>query len=161
MEYNTHFRSFDKNEIDNIDKCIVKIKNHLHELGMNEFVLYTCDYFGDLEWNKDFESLDETLAINLYFELHETYNGEELTYIAPRKIQIKGDDLLIDLQEFKEYANGDFDELGYYESQSVNDLLERFETSNIEKCFTAILDHTFNSKIISLNQLEEEETIDE
>lgn len=149
------------NDIDNIDKCIVKIKNHLHELGMNEFVLYTCDYCGDLEWNEDFESLDSAVSLNLYFDLYETFNGEERTFIAPRKIQIKGDDLLIDLEEVKEYNEGEEEVLGYYESQSVNDLLEKFETSNIEKCFTEILDHTFNSDIISLNQLEEEETIDE
>lgn len=149
------------NDIDNIDKCVVKIKNHLHELGMNEFVLYTCDYCGDLEWNEDFESLDSTVSLNLYFDMHETYNGEERTFIAPRKIKIKGDDLLIDLEEVKEYNEGEEEVLGYYESQSVDALLERFETSDIEKCFTEILNLTFDSDIISLNQPEEEETIDE
>lgn len=144
-----------------IDECANKIKGHLHELGMNEFVLYTCDYCGDLEWNEDFESLDSAVSLNLYFDLHENFNGEERTFIAPRKIKIKGDDLLIDLQEVKEYNEGEEEVLGYYESQSVDALLERFETSDIEKCFTEILAHTFNSDIISLNQQEEEETIDE
>ena len=148
-------------DIDNIDKCVVKIKDHLHELGMNEFVLYTCDYCGDLEWNEDFESLDSAVSLNLYFDLHETFNGEERTFIAPRKIKIEGDDLLIDLQEVKEYSEGEEEVLGCYESQSVDALLERFETSDIEKCFTEILAHTFNSDIISLNQQEEEEAIDE
>lgn len=144
-----------------IDECANKIKDHLHELGMNEFVLYTCDYCGDLEWNEDFESLDSAVSLNLYFDLHETFNGEERTFIAPRKIKIKGDDLLIDLEEVKEYNEGEEEVLGYYESQSVDALLERFETSDIEKCFTEILAHTFNSDVISLNQSEEEETIDE
>lgn len=148
-------------DIDNIDKCVVKIKDHLHELGMNEFVLYTCDYCGDLEWNEDFESLDSTVSLNLYFDLHETFNGEERTFIAPRKIKIKGNDLLIDLEEVKECNEGEEEVLGYYESQSVDALLERFETSNIENCFTEILNLTFDSDIISLNQPEEEETIDE
>ena len=101
-------------DIDNIDKCVVKIKDHLHELGMNEFVLYTCDYCGDLEWNEDFESLDSAVSLNLYFDLHETFNGEERTFIAPRKIKIKGDDLLIDLQEVKEYNEGEEEVLGCY-----------------------------------------------
>jgi hypothetical protein len=144
-------------DIDNIDKCVVKIKDHLHELGMNEFVLYTCDYCGDLEWNEDFESLDSAVSLNLYFDLHETFNGEERTFIAPRKIKIKGDDLLIDLEEVKEYNEGEEEVLGCYESQSVDALLERFETSDIEKCFTEILAHTFNSDIISLNQQEDDE----
>ena len=148
-------------DIDNIDKCVVKIKDHLHELGMNEFVLYTFDYCGDLEWNEDFESLDSTVSLNLYFDMHETFNGEERTFIAPRKIKINGDDLLIDLEEVKECNEGEEEVLGYYESQSVDALLERFETSNIEKCFTEILNLTFDSDIISLNQPEEEETIDE
>ena len=148
-------------DIDNIDKCVVKIKDHLHELGMNEFVLYTCDYCGDLEWNEDFESLDSAVSLNLYFDLHETFNGEERTFIAPRKIKVDGDELLIDLQEVKEYNEGEEEVLGYYESLSVDALLEKFETSDIEKCFTEILAHTFNSDVISLNQQEEEETIDE
>lgn len=148
-------------DIDNIDKCVVKIKDHLHELGMNEFVLYTFDYCGDLEWNEDFESLDSTVSLNLYFDMHETFNGEERTFIAPRKIKINGDDLLIDLEEVKECNEGEEEVLGYYESQSVDALLERFETSDIEKCFTEILNLTFDSDIISLNQPEEEETIDE
>ena len=144
-----------------IDECANKIKGHLHELGMDEFVLYTYDYCGDLEWNEDFESLDSVVSLNLYFDLHETLNGEERTFIAPRKIKVNGDDLLIDLEEVKEYNEGDEEVLGYYESLSVDALLERFETSDIEKCFTEILAHTFNSDVISLNQLEEEETIDE
>lgn len=148
-------------DIDNIDKCVVKIKDHLHELGMNEFVLYTCDYCGDLEWNEDFESLDSAVSLNLYFDLHETFNGEERTFIAPRKIKVDRDDLLIDLEEVKEYNEGEEEVLGYYESQSVDALLERFETSDIEKCFTEILNLTFDSDVISLNQQEEEETIDE
>lgn len=148
-------------DIDNIDKCVVKIKDHLHELGMNEFVLYTFDYCGDLEWNEDFESLDSTVSLNLYFDMHETFNGEERTFIAPRKIKINGDDLLIDLEEVKECNEGEEEVLGYYESQSVDALLERFETSDIEKCFTEILNLTFDSDVISLNQPEEEETIDE
>lgn len=153
--------SNNSSDIDNIDKCVVKIKDHLHELGMNEFVLYTFDYCGDLEWNEDFESLDSTVSLNLYFDMHETFNGEERTFIAPRKIKINGDDLLIDLEEVKECNEGEEEVLGYYESQSVDALLERFETSNIEKCFTEILNLTFDSDIISLNQPEEEETIDE
>lgn len=156
-ESNTDNNSSD---IDNIDKCVVKIKDHLHELGMNEFVLYTCDYCGDLEWNEDFESLDSTVSLNLYFDLHETFNGEERTFTTPRKIKIKGNDLLIDLEEVKEYNEGEEEVLGYYESQSVDALLERFETSDIEKCFTEILNLTFDSDVISLNQPEEEETID-
>ena len=142
-----------------IDECANKIKGHLHELGMDEFVLYTYDYCGDLEWNEDFESLDSAVSLNLYFDLHETINGEERTFIAPRKIKVDEDDLLIDLQEVKEYNEGEEEVLGYYESLSVDALLERFETSDIEKCFTEILAHTFNSDVISLNQLEEEETI--
>lgn len=141
-----------------IDECANKIKDHLHELGMDEFVLYTYDYCGDLEWNEDFESLDSAVSLDLYFDLHESFNGEERTFIAPRKIKVDGDDLLIDLQEVKEYNEGEEEVLGYYESQSVDTLLERFETSDIEKCFTEILAHTFNSNVISLNQLEEEET---
>ena len=144
-----------------IDECANKIKGHLHELGMDEFVLYTYDYCGDLEWNEDFESLDSAVSLNLYFDLHETFNGEERTFIAPRKIKVDGDDLLIDLEKVKEYNEGEEEVLGYYESQSVDALLERFETSDIEKCFTEILAHIFNSDIISLNQHEEEETIDE
>ena len=142
-----------------IDECANKIKGHLHELGMDEFVLYTYDYCGDLEWNEDFESLDSAVSLDLYFDLHENFNGEERTFIAPRKIKVDGDDLLIDLQEVKEYSEGEEEVLGYYESLSVDALLKRFETSNIEKCFTEILAHTFNSDVISLNQLEEEETI--
>lgn len=142
-----------------IDECANKIKGHLHELGMDEFVLYTYDYCGDLEWNEDFESLDSAVSLELYFDLHETFNGEERTFIAPRKIKVDGDDLLIDLQEVKEYNEGEEEVLGYYESQSVDALLERFETSDIEKCFTEIFAHTFNSDVISLNQQEEEETI--
>ncbi len=141
-----------------IDECANKIKDHLHELGMDEFVLYTYDYCGDLEWNEDFESLDSAVSLDLYFDLHETFNGEERTFIAPRKIKVDGDDLLIDMEEVKEYNEGEEEVLGYYESLSVDALLERFETSNIEKCFTEILAHTFNSDVISLNQLEEEET---
>ena len=144
-----------------IDECANKIKGHLHELGMDEFVLYTYDYCGDLEWNEDFESLDSAVSLDLYFDLHENFNGEERTFIAPRKIKVDGDDLLIDLQEVKEYSEGEEEVLGYYESLSVDALLERFETSNIEKCFTEILAHTFNSDVISLNQLEEEETEEE
>ena len=142
-----------------IDECANKIKGHLHELGMDEFVLYTYDYCGDLERNEDFESLDSAVCLNLYFDLHETFNGEERTFIAPRKIKVDGDDLLIDLQEVKEYNESEEEVLGYYESLSIDALLERFETSDVEKCFTEILAHTFNSDVISLNQLEEEETI--
>ena len=143
-----------------IDECANKIKGHLHELGMDEFVLYTYDYCGDLEWNEDFESLDSAVSLNLYFDLHETFNGEERTFIAPRKIKVDGDDLLIDLEEVKEYNEGEEEVLEYYESLSVDALLERFETSDIEKCFTEILAHTFNSDVISLNQSEEEEIME-
>lgn len=140
-----------------IDECVDKIKNHLSELGMNEFALYTSDYCGDMEWNEDFESLDSAVSLNLYFDLSETYNGDERTFVAPRKVRITNDNLLIDLEEVKENCDGDVDILGYYENQSVDALLERYNASKVEECLTQILNHTFDSDIISLNQPEEEE----
>ena len=78
-----------------------KIKERLIDLGMNDYVLFAGDYYGDYEeWEEELEDMDTARSIDFHVKYAEGGDSCFTTYI--RRIKIKDDKLVFDLQEEEE-----------------------------------------------------------
>ena len=70
---------------------IARFKKRLSELNLNEFILYTDDYEGDLDWFEVDVDLDMTAALDLHFNFFAFDQAER--YVAPRRVKITDGEL--------------------------------------------------------------------
>ena len=153
------------NPMDDIKEIADSIKEDIENLGVDEFVLYTSDYCGDLDW-EDVEKAvgDSTVSLELYFSMSETYAGETRNFVAPRKIHVDDDELLFDIEEVQETMDGDMNTIGEYEQQAIDDLVERYGTEAVKKCLESIYSYAFGSNcydVAALNGSEDTYYCDE
>jgi hypothetical protein len=133
---------------------IARFKKRLSELNLNEFILYTSDYEGDLDWFDVDVDLDMTSELELHFNFFAFDQAER--YVAPRRVKIKDGELVFDLQyQELNYEYGP-DELGYYANLTIEDLLDKFPKSDIEKCFECMLEYMHNDDVVELNTMPKE-----
>lgn len=136
------------------------IKQKLSELGMAEFVLYADDFWGDIEEDDgiDVSEYVGDAAENLewFFNIQNSYNGYSSICLYARKIKIKDNKLLFDVCEEYEDLDGGWEERGFYEDQSIEDLLRICQEEYVVKCLKGILESAFESecyKVIELNRM--------
>ena len=141
------------------DKSVVeKIREHICALEMNEFVLYTSDYCGDLDWDDVNDKVcDSNVSLDLYFELHDSFDGSERTHVAPRKIRVVNESISFDVEEVWEHEDGDVKTIAQEEDLSVADIVERYGASSVNQCLTAILNHINDANVIELNKNDNED----
>lgn len=140
------------------ESVVEKIREHICALEMNEFVLYTFDYCGDLDWDDVNDKVcDSTVSLDLYFDLHDSFNGSERTHVAPRKIRVVNESISFDVEEVLEHEDGDVETIGQAEDLSVADLVERYGASSVNQCLTAIWNHINDANVIELNKNDNED----
>ena len=137
-----------------------QIKDKLSELGFTEFTLFAADYFGELdeELVEEVEEKVEDYAGDLgwYFKSNEDYSGDSVVRTYARKIKIKDEELVFDLEDIYDDFNGGLEERGSYENQTISDILNTCPEEKVISCLKSILSCAFNSDcydVIGLNRL--------
>jgi hypothetical protein len=143
-----------------------RIKERMKKLGVKEFTLFTSDYFGSLtdkeidEHEELFEvmgDLDFAFALN-HFDSFDKYHS---IYAFARKVLISdSDNLLFDVEERYVDDNGNRDEQGFYEKQTVEDILMLCPEQRFHDCLKniysdALLDNDYYH-ILELNGIDEQ-----
>ena len=140
-----------------IQELCNQIKDKMNELGFTEFTLYAADYCGELDEELVEEKVaDEAGGLDWYFKDNEDYSGMSGVRTFARKIKIKDDELVFDLEDIYEDNDGGWEERGYYEDQTIDDILHTCPESMVISCLKGILSSAFNSDyydVIGLNRL--------
>ena len=140
-----------------IQELCNQIKDKLNELGFTEFTLYAADYCGEL----DSELVEEKVPVSVvemewWFKVNNDYSGYSSIVTYARKIKIKGDELVFDLEDKYEDDDGGSEERGYYEDQTISDILYTCSEERVLSCLKDILSYAFESDdlgVIGLNRL--------
>ena len=138
----------DYSAAESLDDDIENIKNRLSELELDEFILYTADYCGELDDDLTC-SLNYTHDEDLYFVISMGLESE--IYVAPRKVKIVDDELLFDWEEVNvDYKYGE-DVIASREDVAIDDILSYYRASDVKKCLESILKYMHNDEVIELN----------
>ena len=141
-----------------IKKLIEQIKNRLNELGMSEFVVYASDYCGELDEDVVEEKVADS-AGSLGFRIHinEDYSGYSSTDTYIRKIKLKDDDIVFDIETVYEDNDGGYESTGYYEDQSMERILQSCSEDWVIDGLKAVIKYALTENgyydIIGLNRL--------
>ena len=139
----------DNSSDESLDDDIENIKNRLSELELDEFILYTGDYCGELDDDLTF-SLNDTFDEDLYFGFS---NGDESErYVAPRKVKIVDDELLFDVEEVEVNYEYGPDVLASSEDVAIDDILSNYRASDVKKCLEHTLEYMHNDEVVELNK---------
>ena len=141
-----------------IQELCNQIKDKLNELGFTEFTLYASDYCGELDSELVEEKVPDTAgSLGWYFKVNDDYLGFSSVYTYARKIKIKGDELVFDLEDKYEDDNGGSEERDYYEDQTISDILYTCSEERVISCLKDILSYAFDTDdcndVIGLNRL--------
>lgn len=112
------------------------IKNRLNYLNVTEIELTTSDY-----GEEDRDVIDTTLELELCFYFVSNYSGTQCMYLAPRKVRLIDNEVVFDLEEMREYDNGEVEVLDRFENQSVEDLMDRYPEEDIKKTLVKIREY--------------------
>lgn len=139
----------DNSSDESLDDDIENIKNRLSELELDEFILYTGDYCGELDDDLTF-SLNDTFDEDLYFGFS---NGDESErYVAPRKVKIIDDELFFDLEEVEINYECGPEVLSNYEGTTIEDILSAYWKADVKKCLECMLEYMHNDEVVELNK---------
>ena len=142
-----------------ITKLCGQIKERLEELQMPEFVLYASDYIGDLDEDVVEEKVAGDAAENLGFYFNETndYSSISGTSAYIRKVKVKDGNVVFDIEEVYEDADGGWESRGDYEDQTIDDVLHTCSEEMVLNGLNAVLEYGLNEDsyydIIGLNKL--------
>ena len=89
-------------------------------------------------------------------KVNEDYSGYSAVYTYARKLKIKDDELVFDLEDIYEDIDGGDDESSYkyYEGQTISDILDNCPEEMVISCLKSILNCAFDSDVIGLNRLQ-------
>ena len=141
-----------------IQELCNQIKDKMNELGFTEFTLYAADYCGELDEELVEEKIFDTAGdLEWYFKDNdEDYSGMSGVRTFARKIKIKDDELVFDLEDIYDDIDGGWEERGNYENQTISKILDKCPESMVISCLKGILSSAFNSvhyDVIGLNRL--------
>ena len=144
-------------DLEQLHELCDKIKERLVALGINDFVLFAADYWDEYEdWAEDFE-IDEAGEYGFYVKEVQVGDSWFTTYV--RKIKIKDDDLVFDLEEIEANDDSGYSEtVGSDENMSIDVITDSAHSDNTKtvlRCLKSILDYAFdedNPDIIELNK---------
>ena len=141
-----------------IQELCNQIKDRLNELGFTEFTLYAADYCGELDEELVEEKVSDTAGgLEWYFKDNEDYSGMSGVITYARKIRIKDDELVFDLEDQYEDIDGGWEEQGYYEDQDIECILRTCSEAMVISCLKSILSYAFDHEyydLIGLNKLQ-------
>ena len=140
-----------------IQELCNQIKDKMNELGFTEFTLYAADYCGELDEELVEEKVSDTAGgLEWYFKDNEDYSGMSGVRTYARKIKIKDDELVFDLEDIYDDNDGGWEERGYYEDQTISEILDKCPESMVISCLNGILQYAFDTDcydVIGLNRL--------
>jgi len=140
-----------------IQELCNQIKDKLNELGFTEFTLYAADYYGELDEELVEEKVGDTAGgLEWYFKDSDDYSGMSGVRTYARKIKIKDDELVFDLDEIYDDCDGGWEERGHYEDQTIDDILRTCPEEMVLSCLNGILSNAFDTDyydVIGLNKL--------
>jgi len=144
-------------DLEQLHELCDKIKERLVALGINDFVLFAADYWDEYEdWAEDFE-IDEAREYGFYVKEVQVGDSWFTTYV--RKIKIKDDELVFDLEEIEANDDSGYSEtVGSDENMSIDVITDSAHSDNTKtvlRCLKSILDYAFdedNPDIIELNK---------
>lgn len=140
-----------------IQELCNQIKDKMNELGFTEFTLYAADYYGELDEELVEEKVSDTAdCLGWFFKVNGDYSGFSRVLTFARKIKIKDDELVFDLEDIYDDIKGGWEERGSYENQTISDILFSCSEAEVISCLKDILSEAFNSDhydVIGLNRL--------
>lgn len=129
-----------------------KIMECMNELGISEFVLYSSDYPADKD-EELVEDLDTAISIGWYVHMNDSYDGFSRESTCVRKIRIKDDNVVFDLEIYYEDDNGNEEIKGTYENQTIDDITSHGQEDVIIDALNSIIDNGLNDDyIVKLNR---------
>ncbi len=152
--YRELYENMENKEIQELCK---RIKDKLNELEFTEFTLYAFDYCGELDFEivEEKVSTDTAGSLEWYFKVKEDYSGYSAVYTYARKIKIKDDELVFDLEDIYEDIDGgeDVSSYRYYEDQTISEILDSCPEEMVISGLKSILNCAFDSDVVGLNRL--------
>lgn len=138
--------------MDELNGLLDEIMEQMRNVGLDNYVIYTNDYCGELDWEEVSEKLsDTTLALELYFKLASTYDGGLRIAILPRAMHIVDDELLFDIEDEKDTMDGDLETLWEFPEETVDAIVNSCGVEAVIKCLKSIRDYAFDPDVVSLN----------
>ena len=140
-----------------IQELCNQIKDKLNELGFTEFTLYAADYCGELDEELVQEKVgDQAGALEWVFKFTDEYSGYSAVSTYARKIKIKDDELVFDLEDIYDDYDGNWEKRGSYEDQTISDILNTCPEEIVISCLNGILSSAFDTDyydVIGLNKI--------
>ena len=141
-----------------ITKLCGQIKERLEELQMTEFVVYASDYWGDLDEDVVEEKVNDTAtSLDFYFNSIDGYSGYSRTSEFIRKVKVKDGNVVFDVESVYEDDNVGWESKGYYEDQTMDDVLQTCPEETVLTGLNAVLKYALTENeyydIVGLNQL--------
>ena len=132
-----------------IQELCNQIKDKLNELGFTEFTLYAVDYYGDHDDDELIEQIEEKVpdtasSLGWYFKVNDDYSGYSSVHTYARKIKIKDDELVFDLEDIYEDNDGGWEDKGYQEDQTISEILDKCPEEMVMSGLKDILHYAFN-----------------
>ncbi len=144
-------------DLEQLHELCDKIKERLVALGMNDFVLFASDYWDEYEdWAEDLEDFDDAGPLGFYMK--EVQGGYSYFTTYVRKIKIKDDELVFDLEEIEADDDGDHEIVRSEENMSIDVITDSAHSDNTRtalRCLKSILDNAFDEEdplVIELNK---------
>jgi len=142
-----------------ITKLCSQIKERLEELQMPEFVLYACDYWGDLDEDVVEEKVEDSAGgLDFRFNSTDDYSGYSGTSAYIRKVKVKDGNVVFDIEVVYEDIDGGWESKGYYEDQTIYDVLNTCPEEMVIKGLNGVLEYALKENdyydIIGLNKLD-------
>lgn len=149
--------------LQDLHKLCDKIKERIQALGMNDYVLFASDYFGEDEdeWESldgELEDLDTARSIDFHVKYAEGGDSCFTTYV--RRIKIIDEKLVFDLEE-QEENDWSCERIGFFEDQTIDNITDEAHGDNTSQaicCLESILANAFGDeecyqKILELNKM--------
>jgi len=132
-----------------IQELCNQIKDKLNELGFTEFTLYAADYYGGFDDDDLIEQIEEKVpdtasSLGWYFKVNDDYSGYSSVHTYARKIKIKGDELVFDLEDIYEDNDGGWGVKGEHEDQTISEILDKCPEEMVMSGLKNILHYAFN-----------------
>lgn len=135
-----------------IRDLVDKIKTQLHVIGIDTFTLY-CNEYNDndtVDWD-DIEKLDWGISPYIIKRCN-GYNKEWEIYTVIRKVKIKYDTIVFDIEDWYEDYKDNYESRGYWENQTLDNVLYSCDKKKVGNVlFDLVSVYLTNEQLIELN----------
>lgn len=135
-----------------IRDLVDKIKSQLNVIGIDTFTLY-CNEYNDndtVDW-EDIEKLDWGISPYIIKRCY-GYNKEWEIYTVIRKVKIKYDTIVFDIEDWYEDYKDNYESRGYWENQTLDNVLYSCNKKIVGNVlFDLVSVYLTNEQLIELN----------